>query len=61
MNAAPCPPLDYFLMHTMIMLNCNVVFFFYAMFMSEPASGFGAEEFTVRVVVVILWTGFHCF
>lgn len=47
MNAAPCPPLDYFLMHTVIMLNCNG--FFYAMFMSEPASGFGAEELCVRV------------
>lgn len=50
MNAAPCPPLDYFLMHTVIMLNCNV-FFFYAMFNSEPAADFEAEELYVCVLL----------
>lgn len=53
MNAAPCPPLDYLLMHTVIILNC-IFFFFIAMFMTEPSSGYGVEGFCVCVCVL------HC-
>lgn len=39
-------------MHTVIMHNCNFLIFYAMLFMSEPASGFGAEEFSV---LVLLW------
>lgn len=48
MNAAPCPPLDYFLMHTVIMLNCT--FFFNAMFMT----------YSLSQQVVMEWRSFVC-